>query len=351
MSVQSSSISRRDFARAALAVPGLAFVAGRGSSLASTLQLPKPSSVFGGVTIGINAPYSFGDEATDAASVLRALVQVGASSVELRADMAEGFAGAPAGAARRGGGAGRAGGGAGGGRGGVRGGGARAGDQQPPGGADSQAASEVRDWRLSAPMDRFQALRKTYEDAGVHIHAFRFTLTGAMSDAEYDYVFNAAKALGAGQVTMEMPGDANLTKRIGEFATKHRVYVGYHMHTTASMTSWDAALSQSRFNAAQVDVGHYVAGTGESPIPLLRKHASQIASLHLKDRKTPAHGAANVSWGLGDTPLREILQFMKKERAAYPAFIELEHMNQLAPGSSRTLEVYRCVQFCRDALA
>jgi sugar phosphate isomerase/epimerase len=332
------AVSRREFGKCALALPGLGVLA-RVEGLSAASQLPKPSSVFGGVVIGINSPYSFGNEATDAASILRAHVQVGASAVELRSDVAELFAGAPA-SAGRGGGGGR----------GARGGGRGA---QPPGpAADAQSGdAELSSWRTTVSMDKYQELRKTYEDAGVRILAFRFTLTAAMSDVEYDYAFRTAKTLGASQITMEMPGDAALTKRIGELASRHQLFVGYHMHTNATLTAWDQALSQSTFNAAQVDVGHYVAGTGESPIPLLQKHARQIASLHLKDRKTPAHGGANMSWGQGDTPLREILQFMKRERVTYPAFIELEHMNQLPPGSSRTLEVYRCVEYCRAALA
>jgi sugar phosphate isomerase/epimerase len=330
-------VSRREFGKCALALPGLGVLA-RVEGLSAARQLPKPNSVFGGVIIGVNSPYSFGNEATDAGSILRAHVQVGASAVELRADVVELFAGAPASAGR--GAVGR----------GARGGGRGAQPAGPTAGAQSGDA-ELSSWRASIAMEKYQALRKTYEDAGVRILAFRFTLTAGMADAEYDYAFRAAKTLGANQITMEMPGDAALTRRIGDFASRHQLFVGYHMHTTATLTAWDEALSQSPFNAAQVDVGHYVAGTGESPIPLLQKHARQIASLHLKDRKTPAHGGANMSWGQGDTPLREILQFMKRERVTYPAFIELEHMNQLPAGASRTLEVYRCVEYCRAALA
>jgi len=34
-----------------------------------------------------------------------------------------------------------------------------------------KAAAEMKDWRLSAPMDKYKAFRKMYNDAGVGIYA------------------------------------------------------------------------------------------------------------------------------------------------------------------------------------
>lgn len=334
-------LSRRELGRLALAIPAAGLLPAGAGVLAATGQLSRPDSVYGGVTIGINSPYSFGNEVSDAESLLRALVQLGCSSVELRSDVDELYAGAPASAARgRAGGRGRGGPASDVGRGGVR------------GGAAGVAAvdTSLRDWRTSAPLDHFRELRRAWEEAGVFIHAYRITLTADMRDAEFDYAFTAAKTLGASQVSMELPADLALTERMGHFAARHEVFAGYHLHTTSSLTAWEAALRQSPFNAAQVDVGHYVAGTGESPIPVLKKHAPQIASLHLKDRKSPANGATNASWGQGDTPLIEILHYLKNANVTYPAFIELEHMGQLPPGANRMVELYKCLQFCREAL-
>ena len=50
----------------------------------------------------------------------------------------------------------------------------------------------------------------------------------------------------------------------------------------------------------------------------------RIASVHLKDRQTPAHGAGILPWGTGDTPLKEILQVMKNENYTFPASIQLQ---------------------------
>jgi len=197
-----------------------------------------------------------------------------------------------------------------------------------------------------------------YNAAGVKIDAYRITLTEDMSDAEYDYAFNAARALGADQVTMELPSigedrgniNLNLTKRIGTFAAKHKISAGYHAHLQSTPTLWDAALAQSPWNKAQVDIGHYTAAPKGGPaavIATIQKHHAQIASLHLKDRKT-AEGP-NVAWGQGNTPIKEVLQLMRKEKYTFPAFIELEY--PVPEGSTRVAEVAKCVQYAKDALA
>lgn len=142
-------------------------------------------------------------------------------------------------------------------------------------------------WRRSAPMQDLQDVRAKYNNAGVKIRAFRYALTDEMHDWEYDYVFNAAEAVGADQVTMELPGNdphGRLTDRIGRFAAEHEIMVGYHNHTQATYHFWDRAVWQSAYNGLQLDVGHYIAGTGESPIPLMERQWDRIASLHLKDR-------------------------------------------------------------------
>jgi sugar phosphate isomerase/epimerase len=100
---------------------------------------------------------------------------------------------------------------------------------------------------------------------------------------------------------------------------------------------------------ANVDLGHYVAGTGESPIPFLRKFHDRISSVHLKDRQTPAHGAGNLAWGKGDTPLKEILELMKKEKYMFPAAIELEY--DVPQESDAVKEVAKCLDYCKAALA
>ena len=204
-------------------------------------------------------------------------------------------------------------------------------------------------WRTSVPMTKFADVRKKFADAGVTIYAYRLTLTLDMPDAEYDYTFNAAKALGATQITMEQPADRTLSKRIGDFAAKHQVNVGYHLHTTATVNAWDEVMAQSPRNGLQLDIGHYVAGTGLSPVPLIEKHHARIFSMHLKDRKKVCHdNSENMPWGQGDTPIKEVLQCLKKNKWAIPAGIEFEYL--VPAGSTWDAEIAKCVQYAKAAL-
>jgi len=69
----------------------------------------------------------------------------------------------------------------------------------------------------------------------------------------------------------------------------------------------------------------------------------------LKDRKLGTNGGRNMPWGEGDTPLKEVLQMMKKEKYKFPAGIELEY--RIPEGSTTMAEIGKCLQFCKDALA
>ena len=322
--------SRRDFARLALvSLPSVSLFSRAESALA---RQAKPNSVWGGVPFGIFAPYRFGPEASDLEGALKALVNFGVSQTELSNAVVERYLGAPQPAGRGGGG--------GGGR----------GTQTPEQQAAARAAAEqLTAWRTSIPIDKFKAVRQMFDTAGVTIYAYRLTLRADMPDAEYDYTFNAAKALGATQITMELPADRAVSQRIGDFAVKHKVNVGYHLHTTATITAWDEAMAQSPRNGLQLDIGHYVAGTGISPVPLVEKHHARIFSMHLKDRKRAGRDKSeNMPWGEGDTPIKEVLQVLKKNQWAIPVGIEFEY--PIPTGSTWDAEIAKCVKYGKDAL-
>jgi sugar phosphate isomerase/epimerase len=67
----------------------------------------------------------------------------------------------------------------------------------------------------------------------------------------------------------------------------------------------------------------------------------------MKDRTTPEHGAKNLPWGDGDTPLKELLQTLQANKWSIPATIELEY--DVPPGSDAVKEV-ASLQYCRQAL-
>jgi sugar phosphate isomerase/epimerase len=393
--------TRREFGRLALAGIPAAAVLGREQSIfgafapspaaearagfgGASMQ-DKPNSLINGVQIGtITYSYrSMPDQSAEA--TLKYVVDSGISAIELMGGPVESFAGAPS--SGRGGGAGR-GAAAPGRRGGegrgnaapdpatltaswngkacapapaaggrrdaapgrAAGGGGRAETTPEQQAEQQQAAAALKAWRTSVSMDPFKKLRKMYNDAGVTIYAWK-QLNANMSDEEFEYIFNVAEALGCTHTTLELPTNAAQLKRIGDFAMKKKIYAAYHTHLQGSMTAFDQAFAVSKGNKANVDFGHWVAAgnVGGTPMQFLQKHHDRIASFHLKDRTTPEHCALNLPWGTGETPIKDILQMVSRNKWKIPASIELEY--DVPDGSDAVKEVRKCVEFCRTALS
>lgn len=318
--------TRRDIGKLALtALPAASLLARPFAALAQG----KPNSVVNGVRVGaITYSYrSMPDQSAEA--TLRYIVDSGISQIEFMGGPVEAFAGAPQ-APQRGGGR--------------RGGRPPSPEQQA---AQRDASNTLRAWRTSVSMDRFKALRRMYNDAGVTIYAWK-RLSPNMTDEECEYIFNVAEALGCTHTTLELTDDVAQLKRIGAFAEKKKIYAAYHTHLQGSMTAFDRAFAVSRGNRANVDFGHFVAAGGD-PMAFLTKFHDRIASFHLKDRTTPANGQKNVAWGTGDTPLTALLQAVKKNRWTMPATIEVEY--EVPQGSDAVQEVRKCLDYCRKALA
>jgi len=397
------SYTRREFGKLALAGLPAAAVIGHTESIFGAFAQAKPNSLINGVQIG-TITYSYRNMPDQGAeAVLKYILDSGISAVELMGNSAESFAGAPT--SDRGGGAGRGPGGRGGadaaggatpegrgrrGRGpidpanlpagaklgswngescvipapgggraadagaaaGGRGGRGRAEQTPEQQAAQQEAQAKLKAWRTSVSMDKFKQLRKMYNDAGVTIYAWK-QLSPNMSDEEFEYVFNVAEALGCTHTTLELPAGENAAaqlKRIGDFAMKKKIYAAYHTHTQGSMTAFDQAFSLSKGNMANVDFGHWVAAgnVGGTPMQFLQKFHDRISSFHLKDRTTPEHCSLNLAWGTGETPIKDILQMVSKNKWKIPASVELEY--QIPEGSDDVKETKKCVDYCRAAL-
>ncbi|MBN9662511.1 MAG: sugar phosphate isomerase/epimerase [Acidobacteria bacterium] len=318
----------------------------------------KPNSKFGGVQVGANVPYIFRGLPGGADDILKYCLDptISLSALELRSRPVEDSLGAPAPAGRPGFGGGAPGGGRGAAPGGAPNG------APPPGGrapltpeqqAERKAATEaLRKWRLSQSMSGFRDFRRKYEDAGVLIQIVKFDGVDGFSDDELDYAFQLARELGAQAISCEIP--VSTTKRMGAFAGKHKMMVGYHGHGNLTdpeafgrLESWEQAFSYSKYNGANVDIGHFFAANGFSPAQWIQKNHARVTHVHLKDRK--AHNGPNMPWGEGDTPLKEILQMMKAEKYTFQATIEMEH--PVPQGSSTLAELAKCVEYCRSVLA
>lgn len=305
------------------AVPA-AFSAGR--------LLAKPNSDWGGVQIGINAPYSFHNMPPGADDIIHYCTQLNLSAVELRTQPVEAYLGAPKvpdAPGRR----------------------AKTAETDEQKAARKAAAEALDKWRLSVTTDQLKAFRKHYEDAGILIQIVKVDHIDTMSPDVVDYAFTVAKTLGAHALSCEIP--LSRTKWLGEFAAKHKLMVGYHGHTNitnpeafARPESWETAMSYSKYNGINVDLGHFTASNDTSVIDFIRKHPDRITHVHIKDRKR--NNGPNVPFGQGDTPIKEALLMMKKEKYPFQGTIEFEY--PVPAGSDVLTEIGKCVSYCQNIL-
>jgi hypothetical protein len=193
-------------------------------------------------------------------------------------------------------------------------------------------------------MDKVKALRRKFEDAGILIEIVKVDGILTMPDEIVDYEFALAKNLGARAISTEI--DVPQTKRLGQFADKHKMWVGYHGHATTGPADFETAFGYAAHNGANLDIGHFIAGQNTSPVPFIKKHHARITHLHIKDRKM--NNGPNVPFGQGDTPIREVLQLLRDNKWNIQATIEFEY--PVPEGSDRMIEMKKCVDYCRDAL-
>ena len=294
------------------------------------VKTKKPDSKFGGVQIGA-ITYSWRSMPGSAEDTLKYCIECGISSIELMNNTAEQFAGIPQVAMER-----------------------------PPRDASEEqraafqkAMKEIieaqRKWRLTAPMNKFEELRKMYNDAGVKIHIAKFSPEN-WPDEEIDYSFRAAKAMGARGVSTEI-GDVSATK-LGPFAEKYGMQVILHQHMQPGQQGWtfEKFLEMSPANMLNFDAGHYFGATGLHPNGIIEKLHDRIASIHIKDKTGPKSTPPNTNmvWGKGETPIADILLLLKKNK--WPIYVDIELEYNIPEGSDAVAEVKKCVEYCRNIL-
>jgi sugar phosphate isomerase/epimerase len=302
--------TRREFAKLSLSVlTGVGCLSVLSRLRAAELPAPgpgKPNSKAASVRIGINVPYSFGNPRMSGDDILKSCVRLGLDGVELRTQPVEAFLGVPAG-----------------------------------------NAEQLAQWRKSVSIEKVKEFRNKYEAAGVLIEIVKVDGIFKMTADELDYVFALAKALGGRALSTEFSNkDADL-KRLGEFADKHQIMVGYHGHAATKPEDWEKAFSFAKYNGANVDLGHFVAGNNVSPVPFIKQYHDRIPHVHLKDRKL--HNGPNTPFGEGDTPIAEVLRLIRDNRWNIQGTIEFEY--KIPARSDRMTEIARAIKYCREALA
>jgi hypothetical protein len=310
--------TRRELGKLALAgVPAAGVLLTSDSGIAAG----KPNSKWAGVQVGLNVPYSFGNNMMTGDETLDRCLQLGVSAVELRSQPVEQFLGVPLNLISP-----------------------RGRGTPPPDPAAQKAnADELSKWRAGVPMTKVQDFRKKWEDAGVAIEIVKFDGIYNFPDDVLDYAFNLAKNLGARAISCEI--DVPQTKRVGQFADKHKMMVGYHGHTATGPAQWEEAFSFAKYNGANLDIGHFVGGQKTSPVPFLKQHHDRITHIHVKDK---TFDDKNVPFGQGNTPIKEVLQTIRDNKWPIQATIEFEY--PVPEGSDRMAEMAKGLDYCKNAL-
>jgi sugar phosphate isomerase/epimerase len=206
-----------------------------------------------------------------------------------------------------------------------------------------QASEDLRKWRLGVPMSKVKEFRKKWNDAGVAIDIVKYDGIFNYDDDVVDYAFELAKNLGARAISCEI--DVPKTKRLGQFADKHKMMVGYHGHSATGPAAWEEAFSYAKYNGANVDIGHFFGGQKMSPLPFIEKYHDRITHLHVKDKTTDDK---TVAFGQGQTPVIPILHALRDNKWKIDAIIEFEY--PVPDGSDRMTEMAKCMDYCKRAL-
>jgi sugar phosphate isomerase/epimerase len=309
--------TRREFAALAAALPATCLLP---ATAAAQAPVVRPNSKWAGVQVGLNVPYNYGNNNMPIDQVLANTVALGVSAVELRGQPIEAFLGAPPTPPNPSAG-------------------------REPGPEAVAAAAALRAWRSSASLQKAEELRRTFDTAGVLIEIVKWDGVFRMSDAELDYIFQLSKALGAKALSTEI-GAPEQTSRVGQFADRHQLFIGYHGHASTGVADYVAPFASAKFNGANVDIGHFVAGSNTSPAPFIAEHAARITHLHIKDRRR--NNGPNTAFGGGDTPIREILQMMRDRKFTFQATVEFEY--PIPAGSTRMAEMAKALDYCRSCL-
>ena len=214
--------------------------------------------------------------------------------------------------------------------------------------ASAAHEKEVHEWRLSVPLDYFKQVRAKFNNAGINLYAYNYSFNEHFTDEEIDRGFLMAKALGVGIITASTT--LPVAERVAPFAQKHKMIVAMHGHSDvkdpkqfATPASFAKALAMSKYFRINLDIGHFTAANFDA-VDYIQKNHRDIVLLHLKDRKRDQ--GPNVPWGEGDTPIKQVLLLLKKNRYPIPAFIEYEYKGA---GTSQE-EVAKCYQYCKDVL-
>jgi len=204
-----------------------------------------------------------------------------------------------------------------------------------------------RVWRITTSLNHFRLIGGKFKSAGIELYAYNYSFRDDFTDQEIQRGFEMAKALGAKVITAS--ATVNTARRVDAYARDYKIRVGMHNHSNirpnefATPDDFARAMEgNSEYICINLDIGHFTAA-GFDAVDFLRKHHNRIVSLHIKDRKR--NQGENVPFGQGDTPIKQVLELLSKNKWKIPANIEYEYK-----GADAVAEVRKCYEFCRSAL-
>ena len=210
--------------------------------------------------------------------------------------------------------------------------------------------AELKAWRTSpASLEQMKDVRRKFNNAGIRIYAMNYSFRANNTDEEVLHGMEMAKLLGTKIITAS--SNVDQAKRLNDLAGKAGVKVAMHNHSNtkdpnefATPESFAKAMDGKPNILIKLDIGHFTAANYDA-VDYLQKHHDRIATLHIKDRKKDQ--GPNVPLGEGDTPIKAVLQLLKKNKSwGIPAMIEYEYK-----GTDPVVEVRRCFEYCRQQLA
>jgi sugar phosphate isomerase/epimerase len=207
---------------------------------------------------------------------------------------------------------------------------------------------ELRAWRLSVRLEEFRAIGKKYDDAGIDKIAFTHDMKDDFTDEELERPFLMGRPLRAERIATSTT--LTVARRLAPLMEKHQMEVAVHGHINtadpnefAGPDSFRKALAMSPLARINLDIGQFV-GAGFDPVPFIAEQHAKIPVLHIRDGQRGQRG--KVPWGMGDVPIKAVLQLLKRERYKIVADIEYDYGGATDPAN----QVKKCFAYCRDAL-
>lgn len=205
----------------------------------------------------------------------------------------------------------------------------------------------LRDWRIYEGEGYCGSIKAALDRRGFRLNAFNLTIRNEHTEDEIDATFRMTKALGTDLLTTS--SNVSSAPRIAPFAREHGVRVAFHNHARikpdefAKPQDFEQAMeAEPEWFGVNLDTGHFHAA-GFDCLAFLEKHGERVMALHMKDRTR--NDGPKLPFGMGDTPLDEIVRLVRDRGWRIPANVEMAYATD-----DPVREVRESLEYMRRAL-